>query len=134
MRNLLLLAALLFTLGVSAQDIGKLTGTITDQEVLDEGVVFAQVSLKGTSFKTQTNFRGNFEFRDLSTGNYTVQVTYPGYETLEIPVEIKKGEPTHIARYMAAKTLSFEDLASIQPGKHTGENKAESDETERQKK
>lgn len=114
--------------------MGKLTGTIMDQEVFNEGVVFAQVSLKGTDIHTQTNFRGNFEIRDLEPGRYTLNIVYPGYETLEIPVQIKKGEPTHIAHHMAAKTLDFEDLASLLPSKSAGEIKAESDVTERQKR
>ena len=134
MKNLFWMIVLLSVLGLSAQDKGKLTGTILDQEVYDEGVVFAQVSIKDTQHKTQTNFRGNFEIKDLDPGAYTLSITYPGYESLEIPVEIKEGEPTHIARYMAAKTLNFEDLASIQPSSTNGENKAESDLIQGQKK
>ncbi|GGD48563.1 carboxypeptidase-like regulatory domain-containing protein [Muriicola marianensis] len=113
MKNFIWIFALLISTGIYAQEAGKLAGTIKDQEVFDEGVVFADVRLKDTEFKTQTNFRGNFELKDVTPGSYTLEVTYAGYETLEIPVEIKKGELTRVSSAMSAKSLSLEDLSAV---------------------
>lgn len=114
MKHLIWIAILLISLGIQAQDSGKLAGTIKDNEVPGEGVVFADVRLKEIDYKTQTNFRGNFEIGDVAPGNYTIEVSYLGYETLEIPVEIKKGELTRIGVVLSARSLSFDDLSSLQ--------------------
>ncbi|NNJ88068.1 MAG: carboxypeptidase-like regulatory domain-containing protein, partial [Eudoraea sp.] len=92
---------------------GTLAGTITDQEVYNEGIVFADVRLKNTDIKVQTNFRGNFEIKDIEAGNYTVEVSYLGYETLEIPVVIQGNEVTIVASSMAAKQLGMEDMTLL---------------------
>ena len=112
MKNFILILALIFSAGVSAQETGVLTGTIKDQEVFDEGVVFASVRLVETELKTQTNFRGNFELKGVHPGKYTLEVTYAGYETLEMPVEIKEGEVTRISSGMAARRLSLDELST----------------------
>ena len=112
MKNFILVLALLFSAGMSAQETGALTGTIKDQEVFDEGVVFASVRLVETEFQTQTNFRGNFELKGVNPGRYTLEVTYAGYETLEMPVEVREGEVTRISTAMSAKRLSLEELST----------------------
>ena len=114
MKNLFWIFCLMFTTGIYAQEGGKLAGTIKDNQLLGEGVVYADVQLKKTSYKTQTNFRGNFELKDVAPGAYIVEITYPGYETIEVPVTIKEGEESRISASMSAKTLSFTDMASLQ--------------------
>lgn len=113
MKNILLLFLMFFATSIYSQAEGTLAGTITDREVLNEGLVFAEVKLKDTDIKVQTNFRGNFEIKDLEPGSYTVVVDYLGYETLEMPVVIKENEVTHIASSMAAKQLSMEDMTLL---------------------
>ncbi len=112
MKNFIWILALIFTAGLYAQESGDLKGTIKDQEVFDEGVVFASVRLVETDFRTQTNFRGNFELKGVNPGKYTLEVTYAGYETLKMPIEIKEGEVTHISRAMSANRLSMEELST----------------------
>ncbi len=113
MKYLLWLLTMLFCSGLYAQEPGILSGTIKDQEVFDEGLVFARVRLKDTDLSTQTNFRGNFELKNIAPGTYTLEVSYAGYETLEIPVLIRAGESTEITHFMSAKMLSMEDLSSL---------------------
>ncbi len=121
MKNLLVLLLLLCTASMYSQAAGSLAGTITDQEVFNEGVVFAEVRLKNTDVKVQTNFRGNFEIKDVEPGAYTLEVSYAGYETLEIPVIVKGKEVTHIARSMAAKQLSIEDMSLLDTAKENSD-------------
>jgi hypothetical protein len=121
MKNLLVLLLLLCTASMYSQTAGSLVGTITDQEVFNEGVVFAEVRLKNTDVKVQTNFRGNFEIKDVEPGTYTLEVSYAGYETLEIPVIIKGMEVTHIASSMAAKQLSMEDMSLLDTAKENSD-------------
>jgi len=120
MKNLLLLLLLLCTASIYSQTAGSLVGTITDQEVFNEGIVFAEVQLKDTDFKAQTNFKGNFEIEDITPGSYTIEVRYLGYETLKIPIIIKENEVSLIASSMAAKQLSMEDMSTLVTAKVTG--------------
>ncbi|NNK09871.1 MAG: carboxypeptidase-like regulatory domain-containing protein [Flavobacteriaceae bacterium] len=117
MKKFIFLLISIVTTSLFSQVEGTLSGTITDQEVFNEGIVFAEVQLKGTELKSQTNFRGNFEIRDITPGNYTLEVRYLGYEILEIPVVINENEVTQIASSMAAKQLSFEDLSLLDTAK-----------------
>ncbi len=127
MKNFIWIIALLLSSGLYAQESGNLTGTIKDQEVFDEGVVFAQVRLKDTEFKTQTNFRGNFELKNIYPGTYILEVSYAGYDTLEIPVLIQAGESTEITQFMSAKMLSMEDLSSLKVKPAASSTNRESD-------
>lgn len=122
MKNFIWIFALIVSGSMYAQETGTLAGTIKDNEVFYEGVVFAEVRLKDTDFKTQTNFRGNFELKGLTPGNYLLEVSYAGYETLEIPVEVKDGESTQITGTMSAKRLSLEEFSSVmsETSKNTG--------------
>lgn len=117
MKNLVLLLLLISSASMYSQVEGTLTGTITDQEVYNQGIVFAEIKLKGTELKTQTNFRGNFEIKYIAPGNYTLEVRYLGYETLQIPIIINGNEITQIASSMAAKQLSLEDMSLLNTAK-----------------
>ncbi len=127
MKNFIWIVALLLSSGLYAQESGNLTGTIKDQEVFDEGVVFAQVRLKDTEIKTQTNFKGNFQLKNISPGTYILEVSYAGYDTLEIPVLIQAGESTEITQFMSAKMLSMEDLSSLKVKPAASSTNRESD-------
>jgi hypothetical protein len=122
MKVFLFIGVILCSMTIFGQNKGSISGTITDREVFNEGIVFADVQIKNTDIKVQTNFRGRFEIKDLTPGNYTVQVNYLGYETMEIPVIIKDNEETYIAGSMAAKQLSFEDISSLRSSKDLSSN------------
>ncbi len=49
-------------------------------------MLFAHVQIKNTPISVQTNFHGNFEITGIDPGNYTLLVSYLGYETIEIPI------------------------------------------------
>ena len=90
-----------------SQEKGQIEGTITDSEVISEPLLFAHVSLKNTSYSVQTNFHGNFELADIRPGEYTLLVQYPGYESLEIPVSIKKDLITRVDQSLRMRTLDM---------------------------
>ena len=88
-----------------AQQKGDIWGHITDIEVDNEPLVFAQVDLAGTSKSVQTNFHGNFELTDIKPGEYTLVISYLGYETLELPVVVEGDRITRLEKGMSAKKL-----------------------------
>ena len=61
---------------------GELTGNIKDKEFNDV-LPFANVTIKGTSIGTTSDFEGNYSLT-MGPGEYTVVFSFIGYETLEI--------------------------------------------------
>ncbi|RME39089.1 MAG: TonB-dependent receptor, partial [Deltaproteobacteria bacterium] len=79
----LLLAA--FALAGYAQNMVK--GKVADAET-GEPLIGASVMVKGTDQGTVTDLDGMFELR-LDNGAYTLVISYTGYETTEVPVNVK---------------------------------------------
>ena len=104
--------------GVS-QDKGVIRGTITDAEMFGEPLLFAHVSLKSTTHSIQTNFHGNFELTDITTGDYILAVQYPGYESLEIPVSIKDDQVTRIDHSLQARKINLNTVALTEEASST---------------
>ncbi|MEP2237266.1 MAG: TonB-dependent receptor [Maribacter sp.] len=97
MNKLLFFTFLFITIISSAQDTGSIVGTLTDKELNNEPLPFANVLLKGTTKGTTSDFDGLYEISGIEPGTYTVTFSYLGYETVEIPnVEITAGKVTTI--------------------------------------
>src|SRR6185437_58370 len=62
----------------------EIDGTVTD--TLGHPLVGASVSIKGKNLITQTDSKGNFSFPNMPQGNYTLVVSYIGYEKLEVDI------------------------------------------------
>lgn len=114
MKNLALVLFLFFTTLLFSQQQGAVMGTILDKEMNNEPMLFANIQVKNTTKTTQTNFHGNFEITDLEPGDYTLLVSYLGYETLEIPISIEKNKTTHVIDELVSKKISLQDIARIQ--------------------
>ncbi len=109
------LFALFFASLSIAQSQGSLKGTVLDQEMNNEPLLFANVHLKNTSTSVETNFHGSFELNNLNAGKYILVMSYAGYETLEFPVEVKENDITIVQGIMKAREISLEDVSNIQP-------------------
>ena len=81
-RALMLCAALMFALGISAQTL-TITGHIVDE--MGEDLIGASVAVKGTSNGSVTDFDGRFTI-DNAPSNGTLVVSYIGYETQEVAI------------------------------------------------
>ena len=101
------------SIGLS-QDLGSIEGHITDGQLQDEPLLFAQVSLKNTSFTTETDFQGNFELDYIEPGDYILTVSYLGYETLEVPVTVKNDNLTIVDRRLDAKSIGTAEISSYE--------------------
>ncbi len=103
MKYTLLLTTLLFTLLSFSQQTGSIVGKLTDKELNDEPLAFANVLIKGTTIGTTSDFDGLYELSSLEPGVYTIQFSYLGYETVEIPnVEVVVDKVTTINVPMSA--------------------------------
>jgi vitamin B12 transporter len=80
MRLLRIFLVLLFSANVFAQGNGQINGTVTDEngaKVSDAHVVLS--SSTGIKLNTSTNDSGNFEFKNLRSGTYFVEVKAAGF-------------------------------------------------------
>ncbi|CAM4166911.1 carboxypeptidase-like regulatory domain-containing protein [Zobellia roscoffensis] len=111
MKITLFFLAFVCTLNLFAQEEGTIRGTIFDIETNNEPLLFADVQIKDTEFKTQTNFRGNFEIQNIEPGNYILKVTFLGYESYETLVEVTAANTIEITQGLQAKTLSLSDMS-----------------------
>lgn len=105
MKSLFLVAGLLLSMATYAQSHGSISGTITDTEMNGAPLMFANIELKGTHVSVQTNLNGNFEMGEIVPGNYILAIGFPGYETLEIPVEVEKNKIVEVRRELSAKSI-----------------------------
>ena len=113
MRYLFIVIALLSVLLGNAQDSkGSLVGKLTDNELGNEPLPFANVLIKGTTTGTTTDFDGLYEIPGIEPGIYTVVYSYLGYKTIEIPnVTIESGKVTTVNVPMSASEgLALEEV------------------------
>ena len=64
---------------VFAGTTGKLTGKVTDQNT-GEPLIGVNILLEGTSFGVATDDEGNYLIINIPPGNYSLKVTYIGYQ------------------------------------------------------
>ncbi|WP_149274077.1 carboxypeptidase-like regulatory domain-containing protein [Pareuzebyella sediminis] len=110
MRNAIFLLILLCSLGLFSQNTGSIKGNIVDLEAAEEPLLFADVSLHNTSWKTKTNFNGNFELSDIPVGKYDLQISFLGYETRTVAVEIRAESSVRVEAGLQAKSLSLNEI------------------------
>lgn len=113
MKKIMVLFVLTFVTGIYAQEKGSIRGTISDLEDFNEPLLMANVQIKGTDFKTTTNFRGDFEITDIDTGSYTLVVSFLGYETLEFTLEVEKNEIIQVQESLKAQSVDLGEITSL---------------------
>ena len=99
---------LFITVTVSAQEVGTISGTLTDKDYNNEPLPFANVILKGTTKGTTTDFDGNYTIDNVPVGTYVVEFSFIGYETVEktdIIVETNKTTTLNVALGASAAAL-----------------------------
>lgn len=103
MRYLLTIIAIVCTTVVFSQQNGSIVGKLTDRELNDEPLPFANVLIKGTTTGTTSDFDGLYELTNIDAGVYTLVFSYLGYETVEIPnITVEEGKVTTVNVPMSA--------------------------------
>lgn len=94
-RFIFTLVSWVFPLVLMAQ---SLSGTVTDKTT-KEGLISATVQLvssDGKSSYTSTDLNGNFQFKRLQPGIYTLQVTYVGYKSYKAKQTFSEGQEKRV--------------------------------------
>lgn len=113
MKQLLILSIFLFTSLGFAQNTGLIVGKVLDKELNNEPLVFANISIKGTSTEISSDTTGLFVIENLEDGDYTLVCSFVGYETKEINVHVNASQPVELNIPLAASTVSLNDLAAL---------------------
>jgi hypothetical protein len=80
---------------------GTIKGVLTDKDMNNEPLPFANVIVKGSTLGTTTDENGKFEL-SVPVGNQIITLSFLGYETIEVPVTIKANEVVTINRALGA--------------------------------
>jgi len=100
---------LLFATALPAFALGILSGRVTDAET-NETLPGVNVIVVGTSRGAATDFDGRFEIPGLRAGEYSVRVSFIGFETkLFTQIVVRDGETTELNVELGVAVLSTED-------------------------
>lgn len=109
MKLKLIVAFLFITVFSYAQNKGIIAGTLTDKDLNNESLPFANVSIKGTNIGVTTDETGKYAI-SIDAGSYTIQFSFLGYETVEEKVEVKAGETVTINKALGSGSYQLKDV------------------------
>lgn len=112
MRHLFTVIVLFTCALVSAQETtGSVVGVISDKEMNNGPLPFANVQIKGTSKGTTTDMDGLYEISAVEPGTYTIVISFIGYQTLEVPnIKVEAGKVTELNTGIGAGSVSLDEV------------------------
>lgn len=112
MRLAFTVCCLMITFLATAQYAGSIKGTVTDAGMNQEPILFAHVQIKNSRNAIETNFHGNYEFSTVAPGDYTLIISYLGYETAEVPIVVAENGVTKVNTSLDVLLPSYGDFES----------------------
>ena len=106
-QKLFLFLIILLPLSAFAQ-LGSIKGFVYDKEN-GEPCMFANVSIPGTSFGAATDVNGYFTIPKIPDGDYTVVITYVGYDSIAEPFSIVNGKLFSKNFYMSKSAFVLDE-------------------------
>ncbi len=88
---------------------GHFTGTVIDSST-GEPLTGANVMIKGTSIGTPTNIDGKFSIPKIQPGDYTLRISYIGYNAKEINVKLPSGKTLELDIKLSAVSLKGQEV------------------------
>lgn len=104
----LLIALFICTISI-AQNKGTISGVLTDKEMNNEVLPFANVLIKGTNISVNTDVDGKYSL-SVNPGNYTLVFSFLGYESVETPVAVKANETVVINQALSSGSYTLKDV------------------------
>ncbi|MCB9219696.1 MAG: TonB-dependent receptor [Ignavibacteriales bacterium] len=121
LSGFIVLISLLFFTSVFAQGNGKIIGTITDSNTNDF-LPGANVILEGTNFGSATDRFGTYRIDNVPPGNYTLRVSYIGYDAFTSNVTVSSGKTLEQNIKLSLSAIDLEDV--VVSGLRQGQVKA----------
>ena len=83
---------------------GSIKGTIYDKDT-KEGLTGANIIMQGTTFGAASDLDGNYVVRNVPAGKYTMVVSYIGYNSISMEIEITANRTLEQDFYLSAKAV-----------------------------
>lgn len=94
---------------IFSQSNGVIAGIITDKNANNAPLAYATVMLKETKNGVTTDAEGKYKIIS-PAGKYTLQVSFIGYETIEVPVTVVAGETIKINKTIGSGNYTLNDV------------------------
>ena len=91
MRKLLFLLSILLLTTTAFSQNGNIRGFVYDKNS-GETIMFCNVFLKGTTIGAPTDINGMYNISKVAAGDYTIMVTYIGYDTSTVNITLRAGK------------------------------------------
>ena len=91
MRKFLLLLSIALFTTVAFSQTGNIRGFVYDKSS-GEPIMFCNVFLQGTTIGAPTDINGMYNIAKVAAGEYTIMVTYIGYDTSTVNITLKAGK------------------------------------------
>ncbi|MDZ7847646.1 MAG: carboxypeptidase-like regulatory domain-containing protein [Owenweeksia sp.] len=108
LQNVLVLFLSFICLGMQAQT-GKVRGFVNNK-VDDAPIPFANAVLEGTDYGAVANDQGFFIINDVPPGEYTLQVSFVGFDQKAQKVVVKAGRIESVKMYLAESSEVLESV------------------------
>jgi len=95
-----------------AQSKGTITGTVTDKDINNTALPFANVVIKGSSIGTNTDEKGKYTLK-VEPGNYFLVFSFIGYENIEVKVTVKSNETIVIDKALGSGGYKLDDVVIV---------------------
>ncbi|MCB0586026.1 MAG: carboxypeptidase-like regulatory domain-containing protein [Phaeodactylibacter sp.] len=105
---LLLLFAFILNTAL-AQSGGTIRGNVYDEDT-GEPIIYGNVLLEGTNYGTNTDFDGFFSIGNLPAGDYSLKITYLGYDSIVADIKLKEGAIVYKSLYMKPSAVNLETV------------------------
>ncbi|MGL5112325.1 MAG: carboxypeptidase-like regulatory domain-containing protein, partial [Flavobacterium sp.] len=92
-----------------SQNKGTITGIVSDKDSNNQSLPFANVVLKGTKIGVNTDIDGKYTI-STAPGNYIIQFSFVGYESIEVPVTVKENTTVTVSRAIGSGSYKLEDV------------------------
>jgi outer membrane receptor protein involved in Fe transport len=92
-----------------AQNTGTITGVLLDKDSNNQPLPFANVLIKGTKIGANTDIDGKYSI-SAAPGNYTIQFSFLGYESVEVPVTVTANETVTANSSLGSGSYKLKDV------------------------
>jgi TonB-dependent receptor len=111
----MIIVSSVFVLAASSNIKGRITDSTTG-----DGLLGANVVLAGTSMGSATDLDGMYLIPNVPSGSYTLRISYIGYKTEEIKIEVKDGES--VKKDIKLNSVSIEGQTITITAQASGQN------------
>ncbi|MES2812910.1 MAG: carboxypeptidase-like regulatory domain-containing protein [Bacteroidota bacterium] len=85
------------------------SGVVSDKDLNNEALAFANVTIKGTSLGATTNIEGKYAI-EVPAGTHIIVFSFLGYESKEVSFTITEGENKIINETLGSGSVSLQDV------------------------